>query len=94
MVGEMAAHLTLELDPQNHSIYIYLQPAEGHKVARTEQIDQGVLLDLGKRGRVLGVEILGAKAVSALFSRVAQEPRLRPLAALASKKNLLARLIA
>lgn len=94
MVGEMAAHLTLQLDPENHSIYIYLQPAERCRVARTEELDKGVLLDLGKRGRLLGVEILGVKAVTALFSRVAKEARLKPLAALASKKSLLARLIA
>jgi uncharacterized protein YuzE len=94
MVGVMATHLTLQLDPENHSLYIYVRPADKKEVTRTEVIEEGVLLDLGKRGRLMGVEVLGSKAVGKLFSRVSKEPRLKPLEKLAGKKSLLARLIA
>jgi uncharacterized protein YuzE len=90
----MATHLTLQVDPGNHSIYIDLRPIEAREVLRTEQLEEGVLVDLGKRGKLLGVELLSAKAVTALFSRIGKESRLKPLEPLATKKSLLARLIA
>ena len=94
MVGNMAAHLTLQLDPENHSLYIYVHPIGKKDVTHTEQIAKGVLIDLGKRGKLMGVEVLGSKAVAELFQRVRKEPRLKPLEKLAAKKSLLARLIA
>ncbi|MBI4563766.1 MAG: DUF2283 domain-containing protein [Planctomycetes bacterium] len=80
--------------PRGHSLHIYLRPIRAGGVARTEDVGDGVLADLDKGGCPLGVELLGAKAVSRLFSLVGKDERFNPVRELAPKKRLLARMIA
>ncbi len=94
MVGTMDPDLTVQVNPAGRAIYIYLRPIRAGGVARTEQVCDGVMADFGRRGELLGVELLGSKAVGRLFSRVGKESRFKALRPLASKKALLARLIA
>ncbi len=90
----MSDHLTLQIDPRRQSIYIYLRPIDAGGVDRTEKMDEGVLADFDSAGELVGVEVLGERAVQALFSLLGKEARLAPLNELAGKGEFLSRLIA
>ncbi len=90
----MSEHLTIQIDPRHHSIYIYLRAIDAGGVARTESVGAGVLADLGPDGELLGVELLGPGAVQTFFSLVPVRDQFRSLRELEPKKDLLERLIA
>lgn len=90
----MSDHLTLQVDPRSHSMYIYLRPIREGGVAKTERVGEGMLADFGRRGQLLGVELLGSKAVGRMFSIASRQKRFKGLRELASKRGLLQRLIA
>lgn len=90
----MSRDLLVQVDPEGHSIYIYLKAIKAGGVARTERVGDGILADFGPRGDLLGVELLGPKAVTRLFAAVVRKGRFRSLRELAPKKDLLRRLIA
>jgi len=75
-------------------MYIYLRPIRAAGVARTEKLGEGVLADLDTKGHLLGVELLGSKAVGKLFALASMDERLEPIRELAPKRALLARMIA
>mgnify|MGYP001568087041 CR=1 FL=1 len=90
----MSEHLTLQIDPRRQTLYIYLRPVGPGGVCRTEKLHDGVLADFDSAGDLVGVEVLGEKAVQALFSLLDKEARLAPLNELAGKGDILRRLIA
>jgi uncharacterized protein YuzE len=48
--------MRLSYDQESDALYVRL--VDGERVARTEQLDRGTLVDLDRLGRVLGIEIL------------------------------------
>lgn len=90
----MTNSLTLQIDPRSQTIYIYLRPIKAGGVARTEKMGEGVMADLDSKGALLGVELLGIKAVSRLFSLVKTDKRFESLGELSPKENLLTKMIA
>jgi uncharacterized protein YuzE len=52
--------MKLVYDPEADAAYLYLK--EGGKAARTVTTDEDVNLDFDADGRLLGIEILSAKA--------------------------------
>ena len=50
--------MDITYDKQADAMYIYLQ--KGKKVARTVELADLLLADLDRKGRVIGVEIIGA----------------------------------
>lgn len=90
----MNPHLTLQIDPRSNSAYIYLRPIQAGGVARTENLGNGVMADFDDTGTLIGVELLGPKAVEHLFSLVSTNAALSALIELEPKRRWLERLIA
>lgn len=51
--------MRVEYDSQANALYIYLQ--ENRRVAQTREIEDGLIVDLDKSGKVIGIEILDVK---------------------------------
>jgi len=52
--------LRITYDAEVDAMYIYFQGKPGQQVDRTEQIGQGIAVDMGPGGEVFGIEILDA----------------------------------
>jgi hypothetical protein len=63
-------------------------------VARTQKLGNGVTADFDEAGTLIGVELLGTKAVEHLFSLVSTNAQLSALVELEPKRRWLERLIA
>lgn len=50
--------MEITYDKQADAVYLYLQ--KGKKVARTVELADLLMADLDKKGKVIGVEIIGA----------------------------------
>ncbi len=48
--------MRLTYDQDSDALYVRL--IDGERVSRTEQVDGGTLVDLDRRGRVLGIEVV------------------------------------
>lgn len=48
------------VDPESHDTYIYLSD---NPVARTEELDDSVMIDRDSGGSVVGIEVLGSEAL-------------------------------
>ena len=67
--------MRMTYDPAADAMYLYLteRAAEGPRVARTEEVAPGTMLDFDSDGRVIGIEILsvaqlpGAKPMQMVF---------------------------
>jgi uncharacterized protein YuzE len=57
--------MRMTYDPAADAIYLYLteRAAEGSKVARTEEVAPGLMLDFDKDGRVIGIEMLSVSTL-------------------------------
>jgi uncharacterized protein YuzE len=51
--------MKLKVDEKSDALYLRLNEAA---IVESEEVEPGVVLDFDKRGRVVGVEILGLKA--------------------------------
>ena len=51
--------MRLKVDEKADALYLRLDEAA---IAESEEVEPGVILDFDKKGRVVGVEILGLKA--------------------------------
>jgi uncharacterized protein YuzE len=49
--------MKIEYDKEVDALYIRIQ---GKKVARTREIEEGLNLDLDEKGKIIGLEIIGA----------------------------------
>ena len=47
-----------EYDPEANALYVYFSD---EKVAKTEELRPGIILDLDANGRIVGMEMLNAK---------------------------------
>ena len=64
-------------DPEADAFYAHFTP-EGTKIATTQEVAPGVMLDLDAEGRLVGLEVLG---VQARRPAAAAEPAVAPPAA-------------
>jgi uncharacterized protein YuzE len=56
--------MKLEYDKEVDAAYVYLQyPIENGDVKKTVEVDNNIILDYDKSGKLLGVEILNASKV-------------------------------
>ncbi|MDZ7702925.1 MAG: DUF2283 domain-containing protein [Trueperaceae bacterium] len=58
--------MTLTLDPTVDALYIHLHAGD---IAQTVEFEDDIYLDVDHAGRVLGVEMLGVKALSDFLMR-------------------------
>jgi uncharacterized protein YuzE len=56
--------ISTSYDPEADAMYVRLAP-KGTAIAETREVRPGVMLDLDAEDRLVGIEILGAKARSA-----------------------------
>lgn len=50
--------MKIEYDHDADALYVYLTSSK-QKIAKTREIEDGVMLDLNKKGEVLGIELIG-----------------------------------
>ncbi|MBI4730106.1 MAG: DUF2283 domain-containing protein [Acidobacteria bacterium] len=68
--------MKLRYDEDEEALYILL--TEGEEISRTEQVDPGTLVDLDRRGRVIGIEVLQPARVWPLEEIITRFPITQP----------------
>ncbi|MEJ5338690.1 MAG: DUF2283 domain-containing protein [Aquificaceae bacterium] len=62
--------MRITYDPVADAVYVYLREVETVRVARTEEIAEGILVDYDHEGNPVGIEILWLKERKADLSTI------------------------
>lgn len=62
----------IEIDPKVGSAYIYIEPPKPGASVRQVNIADAIILDIGKKGNVIGVEILHPEITAMLMAEASQ----------------------
>lgn len=62
--------ISTNYDVEEDALYVRIAPT-GAKVVETREVEPGIILDLDSSGRVIGIEVLRARARSAEPARAA-----------------------
>jgi len=56
--------ISTDYDPEADALYVRMAP-RGTAIAETREVEDGIMLDIGNDGMVIGIEVLGVRARSA-----------------------------
>lgn len=63
----------IDIDRSVGSAYIYIQPPKAGASVRQVNISDAIILDIGKNGDVIGVEILHPEITAMLMAKASQD---------------------
>jgi uncharacterized protein YuzE len=56
--------ISTDYDPEADALYVRMAP-RGTAISETREVEDGIMLDIGNDGMVIGIEVLGVRARSA-----------------------------